>query len=63
MDVHRQKYVEPILILLAPLLLSGCYTIAASEYADFKAQAPNQRAMNQVILTWDVRPDAVQELS
>jgi len=63
MDDPRPRYVEQMLILLAPLLLSGCYTIAASEYADFKAQAPNQRTMNQVKLTWDVRPDAAEYCS
>lgn len=63
MDVHRPRYVVLVLTLLAPLLLSGCHTIAASEYADFKAQAPNQRAMNQVNLTWDVRPDAAEYCS
>ena len=49
-------------LMLAGVLasLTGCYTIAAVEYENFVAQSPDKRVMNQINLTWDVRPDAAE---
>jgi hypothetical protein len=38
--------------------LTGCVTIPEVEYADFKPLPRNQRVIQEVKLTWDVRPDA-----
>ena len=46
------------LVLLSLALLSGCYTIAQSEYENFAAQPADKRIMNDIQLSWDIRPDA-----
>ena len=43
--------------------LSGCLTIPEAEYADFKPLPRNQRVIQEVKLTWDVRPDASEVCS
>jgi nitrate reductase gamma subunit len=50
--------VRRTLILLSFVFLSGCYTIAQSEYENFSAQPVDKRIMNDIQLTWDIRPDA-----
>jgi hypothetical protein len=46
------------LVLLSLALLSGCYTIAQSEYENFAAQPADKRIMSDIQLSWDIRPDA-----
>ncbi len=45
-------------LLLSLVLLSGCYTVAQSEYENFAAQPADKRIMNDIQLSWDIRPDA-----
>lgn len=46
------------LTVLSLVSLSGCYTIAQSEYENFVAQPVDKRIMNDIQLSWDIRPDA-----
>ena len=46
------------LVVLAFVSLSGCYSIAQSEYENFTAQPVDKRIMNDIQLSWDIRPDA-----
>ena len=48
------------LVLLSLVLLSGCYTLAQSEYENFAAQPIDKRIMNDIQLSWDIRPDAAE---
>ncbi len=45
-------------MLLSLVLLSGCYTIAQSEYENFTAQPVDKRILNDIQLSWDIKPDA-----
>jgi hypothetical protein len=47
-----------IVISLAPLV--ACYTVAQSEYENFAAQPVHKRIMNDIQLSWDIRPDAAE---
>jgi hypothetical protein len=38
-------------------LLSACHTLPAEEYEDFSPVPVQQRIMNQVKITWEVRDD------
>jgi hypothetical protein len=49
---------ERALIVLSLSPLMGCYTIAPSEYENFAAQPIDKRIMNNIQLSWDIRPDA-----
>lgn len=60
MFIFIQAPFKQVLLLLAVALLSGCYTIATTEYADFAAQSPDKRVMNTVNLNWEIRPDAAE---
>jgi TRAP-type C4-dicarboxylate transport system permease small subunit len=53
-----QVVIQRALILLSLVFLSGCYTIAQSEYENFTSQAADKRIMNDIQLSWDIRPDA-----
>jgi hypothetical protein len=46
-----------LIVLLLPML-AACYTIAPSEYESFTAQPIDKRIMNDIQLSWDIRPDA-----
>jgi hypothetical protein len=47
-------------MLLSLMTLSGCYTIAQTEYENFVAQPVNKRIMNDIQLSWEIRPDAAE---
>lgn len=46
------------LVVLSLVWLSGCYTVAQTEYENFAAQPTDKRVMNDIQLSWDIRPDA-----
>jgi hypothetical protein len=52
--------VQRALVLLSLMTLSGCYTIAQTEYENFAAQPVNKRIMNDIQLSWEIRPDAAE---
>jgi len=60
MSTVTQAIFGRALVFLTVMTLSGCYTIASTEYADFAAQSPDKRVMNTVNLSWEIRPDAAE---
>lgn len=56
----KPLYIAHLFFWLLLLALTGCQSISEIEYKDFKPMAKEQRVMQSVKLSWDVRPDASQ---
>jgi len=48
---------KPLVVMALVHLLSACQSLPMEEYSSFEPLPPQQRIMNQVKITWEVRDD------